>query len=531
MMSRIKEILRLTAQIKKQSVSMQRRLLLYWLSMLLGLAAVLVLILSVAGVFSNDAQKAGETLQLQLDNAQLQLEQHMESLEANSIALSEQISRTLESALTGNGLTIDDLNDNPELLQKLQEDLLPRLYMTLQLSQCSGAYLVLNATTNTGADKASHSATGIYLRYANLSAKGTGKQDVVFFRGIPDIARAERLELHNRWNLEFDTERFPGYDAWMETEVGRLADDCCWTERFRLTDTWEDVQLLCVPILAPDGRVCGLCGVELSSLYCYLSYPELNGSFGPMITLIAPVQSGKLLLDKGLTGSVDGTFLSDANALAVQKGKYFNTYFDGGNRYIGLHCKTCVRGADGNELVTAVLIPENTYGAYRNTNRLLLIGCSVLLFAFALCLSLFLSKRFVQPILHTIQVIQSDKIPENSITGIAELDELVQFVHSKSNAKTLQAANALPPNIEELFHTFSERAKTLSTAERGILKYYIDGHEITEIPNLAFVSIHTVKKHNSNIYQKLGIASRDELMLYIELFRRLDRLNELTDCV
>ena len=287
MMSRIKEILRLTAQIKKQSVSMQRRLLLYWLSMLLGLAAVLVLILSVAGVFSNDAQKAGETLQLQLDNAQLQLEQHMESLDANSIALSEQISRTLESVLTGNGLTINDLNDNPELLQKLQEDLLPRLYMTLQLSQCSGAYLVLNATTNTGADKASHSATGIYLRYANLSAKGTAKQDVVFFRGIPDIARAERLELHNRWNLEFDTERFPGYDAWMEAEVERLADACCWTERFRLTDTWEDVQLLCVPILTPDGRVCGLCGMELSSLYCYLSYPELNGLFGPMITLLA----------------------------------------------------------------------------------------------------------------------------------------------------------------------------------------------------------------------------------------------------
>ena len=190
-----------------------------------------------------------------------------------------------------------------------------------------------------------------------------------------------------------------------------------------------------------------------------------------------------------------------------------------------------MRGADGSELVAAVLIPENSYSAYRNTNRLLLIGCSILLFVIGLCLSLFLSKSFVQPILHTIQVIQSEKLPESGATGISELDELVQFVHSKSNSKTFQTANALPPNIEELFHTFAERAKTLSTAERGILKYYIDGHEITEIPDLAFVSIHTVKKHNSNIYQKLGIASRDELMLYIELFRRLDRLNELMDCV
>lgn len=530
-MSRMKEILRLTAQIKKQSVSMQRRLLLYWLSLLLGLAAALVLILSIAGVFSNDAQKAGETLQLQLDNAQLQLTQHMESLEANGIALSEHITRTLESVLTGNGMTIEDLNDNPALLQKLQEELMPRLYLTLQLSRCSGAYLVLNATTNTASDKASHSATGIYLRCANLSTTGAAMQDVVFFRGIPDVAREERIELHNRWNLEFDTDLFPGYAAWMETEVGRLADACYWTERFRLTDTWEDVQLLCVPIKDQNGNICGLCGLEFSSLYCYLSYPELSGQYGPMVTALAPAQGGQLLLKKGMTGSADGTFLAEADVLTVQKGKHFNTYTHGKSRYIGLHCKTNIRGADGNELFAVVLIPENTYNATHNSSRLILTGCSVLLFVVALCLSIFLSKRFVQPILNTLQAIQSENLPQEGATGIAELDELMAFLQSKSSPGVLQNPNALPPNIEELFHTFAERTKTLSTAERGILKYYIDGHEITEIPDLAFISIHTVKKHNSNIYQKLGISSRDELMLYIDLFRRLDRLNELTECV
>ena len=69
-MGRLKEILRLTAQIKKQSVSMQRRLLLYWFSMVLAIAAALLLILSVAGVFNNQSQKVHETVQLQLDNAQ-----------------------------------------------------------------------------------------------------------------------------------------------------------------------------------------------------------------------------------------------------------------------------------------------------------------------------------------------------------------------------------------------------------------------------------------------------------------------------
>ena len=45
---------------------------------------------------------------------------------------------------------------------------------------------------------------------------------------------------------------------------------------------------------------------------------------------------------------------------------------------------------------------------------------------------------------------------------------------------------------------------------------------------MAFISIHTVKKHNRSIYQKLEVASRDELMLYIEMFRCCDRLEELT---
>ena len=87
---------------------------------------------------------------------------------------------------------------------------------------------------------------------------------------------------------------------------------------------------------------------------------------------------------------------------------------------------------------------------------------------------------------------------------------------------------ALPPGMEEMFRKFAEKAGTLTSAERRVLNYYIDGHDIAEIPELAFISIHTVKKHNRSIYQKLDIASRDELMLYIELFRCCGRLNELS---
>ena len=113
--------------------------------------------------------------------------------------------------------------------------------------------------------------------------------------------------------------------------------------------------------------------------------------------------------------------------------------------------------------------------------------------------------------------------------GIVQPGGTVVSVQMLTQLNTRQISpSALPPGMEDMFHSFAEKVKTLSSAERRILNYYIDGHEIADIPELAFISIHTVKKHNRSIYQKLEVASRDELMLYIELFRCCDRLDELT---
>jgi len=113
--------------------------------------------------------------------------------------------------------------------------------------------------------------------------------------------------------------------------------------------------------------------------------------------------------------------------------------------------------------------------------------------------------------------------------GIIHPETGVMSVQMLTQLNTRQVdPGALPPSMEDMFRSFAEKTKTLSSAERRILNYYIDGHDIAEIPDLAFISIHTVKKHNRSIYQKLEIASRDELMLYIELFRCCGRLDELT---
>ena len=113
--------------------------------------------------------------------------------------------------------------------------------------------------------------------------------------------------------------------------------------------------------------------------------------------------------------------------------------------------------------------------------------------------------------------------------GIIQPDQGMISVQMLTQLNTRRLTpGELPPAMEDLFKSFSEKANTLSSAERRILKYYIDGYDTADIPDLAFVSIHTVKKHNHSIYQKLNVSSRDELMLYIELFRCCGWLDKLT---
>ena len=141
--------------------------------------------------------------------------------------------------------------------------------------------------------------------------------------------------------------------------------------------------------------------------------------------------------------------------------------------------------------------------------------------------SFFLSRKFVRPITDSLKRFQQEEMSDQGVSsGISEVDELAEFLNARARSQRLEEG-ALPPNIAELFDQFIARKDLLTEAERNILHYYIEGHEISEIPDLAFISMSTVRKHNRSIYEKLGVASRDELMLYIDLLRRCERLQEL----
>ena len=526
MLEWIKKMRTLLAVSRKQEVSMRARLNLYWLSMLASLVAALLLVLSFTGVFSNSQRKLGSTLELQEQNAVERLAQHTDTLTAQGISLSETISDELAAFLADTNLQFSDLNNSPERIAQLEERMYPALYTTLQTSECSGVYFVLDVTANTGLEHSESSRAGLYLRYSDLSGVNSANKHVVLFRGSPQIARSKHIEMHNRWNLEFDTECLEAYSTVTGTSVNRLADGCVWNERMQLKDTWESAVLLCVPIVGHDGEVRGMCGVEISDLFFRLSYTSSHSSYGSTLTMLTPCDGGVIELSDAMIGQSEDVYLSSAGAMSVQNGKYYNTYSVGDENYLGLHEHLSVYTHEGMPLSVLTLLPESSYSRTAVSGRILWTVGLLAFFLISLGASLYFSKRFVRPITTMLDNIQQDSDDVSHRSGIHEIDELLKFVRERTQK---QSDGGLPPNIEKLFSSFTERVNTLTSTERSILQYYIDGYDMNAIAEMAFISVNTVKKHNTNINRKLEVSTREELLLYIDLYRRCGRIDEISN--
>ena len=106
MLNKLKELRALNAFAKKQSVGMQRKLMLYWVSMILVVFTAVVLLLSVAGAFSQNDEQLHEVMELHLQNTQDNLAGHLDRLTAQSLNLSKELSREIEGVLVQEGMLI-----------------------------------------------------------------------------------------------------------------------------------------------------------------------------------------------------------------------------------------------------------------------------------------------------------------------------------------------------------------------------------------------------------------------------------------
>ena len=507
---------------------MERRLFLYWLIMVLAVMAAVFVVLIVAGVFSNDAGKLGGTLSVQQKNTTMTFNKLIDTLNAQNLALSEQITREVSDVLETEERTFKDLDNNPELITRIEERMCFYLQTIVRSRSCSGAYFILDATTNTEAPGADRSRMGLYLRSGNVGTDGMANQYITFFRGVADVARKENIQMHNRWNLEFDIDNVPGYEILMDFDGKRILDSCYLSNRVTLFGTWEQVVLLSIPVVL-EGKVRGVCGVELSELFFNMVFPSVESPYGNMVTVVAPIADKRLLLDGAISGKTDGTYFTTDGTLLIKNGEHYKTYSDGSRTYFGNHI-VIPKAVDGrSDLTLVTLVPEISYQSSVAKNRTFWLCGGLGFLVLMLLAAMFLTRRFMLPIQKQIRALKDQKEPqEESNSGIIEIDELLAYMHARQ-AKPDEESK-MPPGMEELFFDFARRVETLTPMERTVLQYYINGFSVNEIAEKEFISLSTVRKHNSNINRKLGVSTREELLLYIDMFRRCDLMEKIAYC-
>ena len=184
-------------------------------------------------------------------------------------------------------------------------------------------------------------------------------------------------------------------------------------------------------------------------------------------------------------------------------------------------------------------------------------------FSFACCL--FMSNRYVAPILKKIEQIKTNE-EDGDTLGIREIDDLFAFLaekdshHEEELAKlekakqqaeqeAEQAKAAYDRALEEYqlaqseIHQLSDEKKkkeivledyeyficnlkTLTPSEYRIYELYLAGKSAKEIMEITGTTENTLKYHNKHIYSKLGISSRKQLLRFASLKQHQDRKGE-----
>ncbi len=543
-MKTVQSILR---QIKAGGISMRRRFVLYIGSAIILVLSLIMLLLNLFGVINRSNAQIIEVLDTQLLSYADAIEREYDKAAAHAISFSEQIEEDIQNYLTENNLTFETLRDNADALASLQIELYDTVYLNMQLAPASGAFYILDTTVNSHSEIPLYN--GIYLKYINLYSASTVNNEITLYRGSFSTAKEGNLTFHSGWTNELRTDFFEHCDSAFSAGTHYILSPVV-----EIPDTWERGRYVYVPIHDVKENTIGVCGFEINDLYFQLSKKAYDETFGQLI--------GALLDEK--QGIYSGQFNSGRYNTLTQGSvkiteKRGNTVFDfGSERGIG-KARSVTLGDDA--FTAALMIPEAQFDALvlKGQVKTIVIILAVMLVMLAYCL--FISRKYVAPILKKIEQLRSSE-DDGEQLRITEIDDLFTYFEERSTVyeeqlKKLQSAKEAAEEevlrtrkeyetalekyelaqseivhlseeskreiVLEEYEYFICNLKTLTPREFRIYELYVEGKTTAEIASIIGIKENTMKYHNKNIYGKLGISSRKQLLRFAALKQHQDK--------
>ncbi len=524
-------------RLRTGSASLRGRFVVHVLLLLCVLSCFTLLLITRFGILDSADGKLERTLNHQLESSFAAVETTMDRLAAHAVNLSEQMTVLLRRSLDESGLGFEELRNNPQALAALQSDAYPLVHNAMRSAPCSGAFYILDTTVNDASDRTSYN--GLYLKVVNLFADSAIRNRVCLYRGAAVTARKNTIGLHSMWDNETSAGSFPEIDALLHCSVKSLPQTYLLTSVYRLPDTWERARFLCVPILDDVGKTVGVCGFEISDLFFKLANRTNNEEQGRLVCVLLS-RNGTRYVGQ-ISGSRSGYVPPVREAFSLETESRFAVIRSGDLSFYG-KVRPVTIGVSSHLL--AIMLPEAEYRAVLREERMKAAAALGLVAAAALCACLWLSRRYVVPFIRGVEQLKADSatwrpscVPEiNELQSVLARRELernrelhrlgreIEDVKGECEKAQTEASRLAYLRNREIdpddFLRFEDGLSRLTRTERVIFDLYLKGKTTQEVLEAAGIRQNTLKFHNKNIYGKLGVSSRRQLLRYAALHRR-----------
>ena len=547
---KLKHLQNLLREIRAEGVSMRRRFTVYLISVVAMVLSLILLLLNLAGVMNPASRQIKSELDVQMLSYAAHMEQDCSEIAAHAVSFADQLEVEIQKYLSDRNLKFSSLQDNVDALADLQNSLYETVYLNMQLAPCSGAFYMLDTTVNSQLSDPLYN--GIYLKYINLYSESTVNNEFSLYRGAVSTGRNHGIIFHSGWQNELHTDFFENDLSIFQPGIHYILSPAV-----EIPETWERARFIYVPIRDMKENIIGICGFEINDLYFQLTQKTGESKLGQLVFGLLDEQSG----------IYTGQFSSNRyNAYAGER----LTLTEKKNSIIfEFETEQCIGTVQnvqlgGGEYTAALMLPEAQYThlIHQTYIKITIIILAVTLFTCVCCL--FMSRRYLAPLLKKIEQIKSEEEYDNQLR-IQEIDDLFSFLETKDTLfdEQMQALEAARQSAEEEarrtkaayekaleqyelaqtelrglsrdhmqeidpgeYEFFISNLNSLTPTESRIYELYLSGKRAVEIAEILDITENTMKYHNRNIYSKLGISSRKQLLRFASLKQYHDSMKQ-----
>ena len=296
---------------------------------------------------------------------------------------------------------------------------------------------------------------------------------------------------------------------------------------------------MCAPIVNDKKEIIGVCGFEINSLYFKYIYKNSVSDTEHMVLTVFDET------DDSYSGIIS-EYTAASIISAEGNFKYVpNTPFDlfriNDEKYIG---KTQNFSVGESNHYSAVMLPYSYYRYSKYKTQLLIFVIFLLITAAAIICCSVLSRRYINPIINDIEGLKQGTINKQNLR-IPEIVDLLDFLEqndrdyeqklsSLEEQKRLaeQEAARIQSELDRIIdkrkkelsddgvNHFMQNLITLTPREKDVFNLYLEGYSGKEIVEKLGFTNNALKFHNKNIYSKLGVTSRKELMQYAVILKQ-----------